>query len=132
MLVYQGCRRGLTDVETTIEDTHIWAMNADGSNRREFVTLDNRQGEPEWTPEGDFIYYTVQERGNVRLYRNRIAGGKPEAVVAQPGSVTAFSLGRGGCRFAGVGSLALAGSGDVSIAVTAATSGFRSAAGALG
>ena len=95
-LVYQGCKRGLTDLETTMEDTHVWAINADGTNRRELATIDNRQGEPHWSPEGDAVYFTVQERGNVRLYRMRIAGGKPEPVVAEPGSVSSFSIGLGG------------------------------------
>ena len=35
--------------------------------------LDNRQGEPEWSPEGDAVYFTVQERGLVRLYRARLS-----------------------------------------------------------
>jgi dipeptidyl aminopeptidase/acylaminoacyl peptidase len=95
-LIYQGCKRGLTDLETTMEDTHVWAINADGTNGRELTTIDNRQGEPHWSPEGDAAYFTVQERGNVRLYRMRIAGGKPEAVVAELGSVSSFSIGRGG------------------------------------
>ena len=30
-------KRGLTDRETTMEDTHVWVMNADGSNRRELA-----------------------------------------------------------------------------------------------
>ena len=70
-LVYQGCKRGLTDLETTMEDTHVWTINADGTNRRELATIDNRQGDPLWSPEGDTVYFTVQERGNVRLYRMR-------------------------------------------------------------
>ena len=95
-LVYQGCKRGLTDLETTMEDTHVWTVNADGTNRRELATIDDRQGEPLWSPEGDTVYFTAQERGNVRLYRMPIAGGKPEAVVAEPGIVSSFSIGQGG------------------------------------
>jgi len=34
-IVYLGTKRGLTDRETTMEDTHVWLMNADGSARRE-------------------------------------------------------------------------------------------------
>jgi Tol biopolymer transport system component len=33
-IVFRGTRRGLTDRETTMEDTHVWVMNADGSGRR--------------------------------------------------------------------------------------------------
>lgn len=95
-LVYQGCKRGLTDLETTMEDTHTWAVNADGTNRRELVPLDNRQGEPLWAPEGDAVYFTVRQRGNTVLYRAPFAGGPPTPVIDKPGTVGAFSIGRRG------------------------------------
>src|SRR5260370_3134198 len=44
-IVVRGTRRGLTDRETTMEDTHVWVMNADGTDRREIGdVLDKRQG----------------------------------------------------------------------------------------
>jgi dipeptidyl aminopeptidase/acylaminoacyl peptidase len=96
MIAFQACKRGLTDLETTMEDTHVWVMDADGTHRRELVTIDNRQGEPVWSPEGDALYFTVQERGNVRLYRTPVRGGKPEPVISERGTVGGFSVGRGG------------------------------------
>jgi dipeptidyl aminopeptidase/acylaminoacyl peptidase len=96
MVAFQACKRGLTDLETTMEDTHVWLMDADGTHRREFAAIDNRQGEPVWSPEVDALYFTVQERGNVRLYRMPFDGGKPEAVIAERGTVGGFSVGRGG------------------------------------
>ena len=33
-IVFLGTKRGLTDLETTMEDTHVWVMNADGTGRR--------------------------------------------------------------------------------------------------
>jgi hypothetical protein len=63
-IVYRGTKRGLTDRETTMEDTHVWMMNADGSDRREIgAVIDNRQGAPKWAPDGSAVYFTVQERG---------------------------------------------------------------------
>jgi len=92
-IVYQATKRGLTDLETTMEDTHVWLMNADGSNRRELTSMiDNRQGAPSWSPDGNAIYFTVLERGNVRLYRMPIAGGQPEVIVNDRGSVGAWSV----------------------------------------
>jgi dipeptidyl aminopeptidase/acylaminoacyl peptidase len=96
LIAYSATKRGLTDRETTMEDTHVWLMNADGSNRRELVSLDNRQGAPRWSPDSKFVYFTAQERGNVRLYRQAIAGGKPEVVVNDRGAVGAFSIGKNG------------------------------------
>lgn len=95
-IVYQGCKRGLTDLETTMEDTHTWVINADGSGRRELAALDNRQGEPAWAPEGNAVYFTVRERGSTALYRAALGGGAAEAVIRKAGTVGAFSVGRGG------------------------------------
>jgi dipeptidyl aminopeptidase/acylaminoacyl peptidase len=95
-IVYQATKRGLTDLETTMEDTHVWLIDADGSNRRELgSTIDNRQGAPEWAPDGSAVYFTVQERGQVRLYRLPVAGGQPEVIVNERGSVGAWSVTKG-------------------------------------
>ncbi len=96
-LVYQATKRGLTDLETTMEDTHIWLINADGTNRRELGgKIDNRQGPPAWSSDGSAVYFSVQERGNVRLYRLAASGGTPEVVVGDRGSLGSFSVGKNG------------------------------------
>ncbi|HYL84659.1 MAG TPA: S9 family peptidase [Candidatus Angelobacter sp.] len=96
-ILFRGTRRGLTDRETTMEDTHVWVMNADGSDRREIgAVLDNRQGTPHWAPDGNSVYFTVQERGSNYLMRLPISGGNPDYVVKEPGFVGAFSVGKDG------------------------------------
>ena len=96
-IVYRGTRRGLTDRETTMEDTHVWLMNADGTDRREIgAVIDNRQGAPQWAPDGYSVYFTVQERGSIHLVRLPISGGKPEYVVNDIGSVGGWSVGKDG------------------------------------
>jgi len=96
-VIYQGTRRGLTDLETTMEDTHVWIMDADGGNRRELgAAIDNRQGSPLWSPDGKSVLFTVQERGNNRLYRLPLNGGTPEVVVGDKGSVGGFSIAANG------------------------------------
>jgi dipeptidyl aminopeptidase/acylaminoacyl peptidase len=101
MIVYSGTKRGLTDRETTMEDSHAWVMNADGSNRREVgAVIDNRQGEPRWSPDGSAVYFTVQVRGSVHLVRLPVAAsgsaGPPETVVNDVGSVSGWSVGKAG------------------------------------
>ena len=94
-IVYRGTHRGLTDRETTMEDSHVWIMNADGSNRREIGSaIDNRQGTPQWAPDGSAVYFTVQERGSNHLVRLPIAGGQPEYIVNEPGGVGGWSVGK--------------------------------------
>ena len=96
MIAFAATKRGLTDRETNMEDTHVWVMNADGSGRREIGTaIDNRQGAPEWAADGSAVYFTVQDRGNDRLYRLPLSG-PPQLVVGEPGWVGAFSVAKNG------------------------------------
>ncbi|HEV2447303.1 MAG TPA: prolyl oligopeptidase family serine peptidase, partial [Candidatus Sulfopaludibacter sp.] len=91
-IAYQATRRGLTDLETTMEDTHVWLIESDGRNRRELgAAVDNRQGDPAWSADGRALLFTAQERGNVRLYRMPAEGGKPSLVVEESGSVGSWS-----------------------------------------
>ncbi|HKE34529.1 MAG TPA: S9 family peptidase [Candidatus Acidoferrum sp.] len=99
-ILFRGTRRGLTDRETTMEDTHVWVMNADGSERREIgAVIDNRAGSPQWSPDGNSAYFTVQERGSNYLMRLPTSGGKPEYVVKEPGFVGSFSVAKDGSVF---------------------------------
>ncbi|HKJ03562.1 MAG TPA: S9 family peptidase, partial [Longimicrobiales bacterium] len=96
-IVFQGTRRGLTSSETTMEDTRIWRVEADGTNARVLApAVDNRQGAPAWSPDGRWVYFTVQTRGEVHLLRVPAQGGTAEAVVADRGRVASWSLAPGG------------------------------------
>ena len=92
-IAYLGTKRELTSSETTMEDTHVWIMNADGSNRRELGhAIDNRQRAPRWAPDGKSIYTVVQVRGSSHLYRVPIDGSKPTVVIGEQGSVESWAL----------------------------------------
>src|SRR5690606_5005157 len=54
------------------------------------------QGAPQWSPDGRWIYFTVQDRGSVRLARVSATGGAPEFVVSEDGRVGDWSVGPGG------------------------------------
>jgi dipeptidyl aminopeptidase/acylaminoacyl peptidase len=100
-IAYRATRRGLTDRETTMEDTHVWLVDADGSNRREIGSvIDNRQGAPQWAPDGSAVYFVVMERGSTHLARLPIAGGQPELVVKDDGSLAGFSAGNNALAYA--------------------------------
>jgi dipeptidyl aminopeptidase/acylaminoacyl peptidase len=92
-IIFEATKRGLTDRETTMEDTHVWIMDANGKNRREVgKELDARQGEAQFSNDGRWIYFTAQSHGEVHLYRAPASGGKPEAVVKERGTITSFSV----------------------------------------
>lgn len=96
-VAFSGTKRLLTSSETTMEDTHVWVMGADGSGRREVsAAIDNRQGAPQWSADGQHLYTTMQERGSVRLLRLPVTGGNPERLVAERGSVGNWALAKEG------------------------------------
>lgn len=93
-IAFQGTRRGLTSSETTMEDTHVMVIDADGTNLRDLGhSLDRRQGAPEWSPDGRWIYFTFQDRGSVKLARVSVSSGEIQEVVARTGRVGDWSLG---------------------------------------
>ena len=98
-IAYLGTKRSLTSSETTMEDTHVWLIDANGSSRRELGGgIDNRQGTPQWAPDGRAVQVTAQERGSVRLYRLPVAGERPEVVVPSPterGGIGSWSIAKG-------------------------------------
>jgi dipeptidyl aminopeptidase/acylaminoacyl peptidase len=95
-IAFLGTKRTLTSSETTMEDTHVWLIDADGANRRELGgAIDNRQDRLGWAAGGDAVFCTVQERGNIRLYRLPIAGRPPRLVtpgLGERGAVGAWSV----------------------------------------
>jgi dipeptidyl aminopeptidase/acylaminoacyl peptidase len=93
-IAFEATKRGLTDLETQMEDTHVWTMGADGGHRREVGgAIDNRQGPPQWSADGRALFFTAQERGLVRLYRIGADGSGAQAIVAERGTVGQFDLG---------------------------------------
>ena len=92
-IAYLGTKRPLTSSETTMEDTHVWIMNADGSNRRELgAAIDNRQRAPRWSRDGSAIYTIAQVRGDTKLYRVPVNGGAPSVLIGDRGQVESWSL----------------------------------------
>ena len=109
-IVFLGTKRGLTDLETTMEDTHVWVMNADGTGRREIGSvIDNRQSNHSFSPDGASVYFTALDRGHVRLHRVALGAGKAETVISDPGSVGGYAVARNGSivyAFTGLSDLA--------------------------
>jgi dipeptidyl aminopeptidase/acylaminoacyl peptidase len=98
-IAYQATKRGLTDLETTMEDTHVWLIDADGSHpARAWQRHRQPSGRAGVDADGRAILFTVQERGATHLYRLPIAAGKPELVVGDRGTVGEFSIREDGPR----------------------------------
>ena len=100
MIAYSGLKRLITSSETNMEDTHVWTIDVATGERRELgANIDNRQGRPKWSSDGDFVYFTVQSRGSQRLYRLPVGGGAAQLVTPDErttGQVSNFAVGRNG------------------------------------
>ena len=97
-IAYLGTHRGLATLDSNIEDTHVWLMNADGSNRRELgASIDNRQRTHGWTIDGRAILCAVMEQGSWTLYRLPIDSGRPDIVLEHLGGWgISWSIGKNG------------------------------------
>ena len=96
-IAFLGTTRGLTDRETTMEDTHAFVIDPDGSNRREVgAVLDNRQHALHWAHDSSGLCVTYQERGNVHLAHLPISGGPPEVIVGGVSAVGEYAVGKDG------------------------------------
>lgn len=100
-IAFAGTTRDLTSSETTMEDTHVWVMRADGTGRLEVgKAIDNRQGAPKWSADGRQLHFTVQERGSVKLMAIDATGGAATPLVTERGTVGSFSSGAGTLAYA--------------------------------
>lgn len=97
MIAFLGTKRGLTDRETTMEDTHAWVMDADGTHRREIgAVIDQRQHALRWSPNSDAIYVSFSERGSSHLARIPMTGGQSGTIIADVGNVGDYSVATSG------------------------------------
>ncbi|MFH1417619.1 MAG: S9 family peptidase [Planctomycetota bacterium] len=96
-IVFLGTKRGLTDLETTMEDAHVWVINSDGTGRREIGSvIDSRQSNAAFSPDGASVCLTALDRGHVRLHCVSLSSGGVETLISDPGSVGGYSISKNG------------------------------------
>src|SRR3546814_19604738 len=50
------------------EEPHVWTLDvASGATREIGLVVDSSQGRPQWSPDGKWLYFTVQDRKSTRL-----------------------------------------------------------------
>jgi dipeptidyl aminopeptidase/acylaminoacyl peptidase len=75
-LVYTATKRDVTTIDSVAEDTHVWVVQADGSNRNEIsAALDRRARSPRWSGDGKWIYFLANDRGVTRIQRIDVSRG---------------------------------------------------------
>ncbi|HWB98138.1 MAG TPA: S9 family peptidase [Bryobacteraceae bacterium] len=99
-IAYLGTKRDITCSETTMEDTHVWTIGAEGGTGRELpgtLQLDRRCQRARWAPDGRSIYFLGQDHGDVHLYRVPAEGDGPvKQVTDWKGTLTDYSVSKNG------------------------------------
>ena len=73
---------GYDSTNATYQDSHLYVMNADGSNRRALAeNFDRSPGSLTWAKDESGIYFTAESDGWRNVYFQPLAGGEPRPVT---------------------------------------------------
>ncbi len=81
-IAYIATKRDLTTIDSVAEDTHVWVISAAGENRRELTAeQDRRARNPQWSGDGQFVFYLAGDRGCTTAFRVPASGGRPRQII---------------------------------------------------
>jgi dipeptidyl aminopeptidase/acylaminoacyl peptidase len=82
-----------TDVDANRGRFDVWLVGADGAAAaRRLTTHPENDTEPEWSPDGRWIYFLSSRGGSSQVWRISPAGGEAEAVTKLPVDVNGFRV----------------------------------------
>jgi dipeptidyl aminopeptidase/acylaminoacyl peptidase len=83
-IAYTATRRDVTTIDSIAEDTHVWVMNASGSNRRELnAGQDRRARNPRWLDNRN-VLFLAGDHGQTLLYRAAVDGARTRLALEGP------------------------------------------------
>jgi dipeptidyl aminopeptidase/acylaminoacyl peptidase len=85
-----------TDMEANKGRTDLWLVNADGSGLRQLTTDAASDGQPEWAPDGQSLFFLSSRGGSSQVFRLPLDGGEPQPVTKLPLDVGGYALSRDG------------------------------------
>lgn len=93
-IAFSATMRPVNTKDSPGEDTHIYVVDENGENRVDLsASLDQRATGPQWSLDGQWVYFTIREHGKTAIYRAK-PGQKPEAVVNERGAAGSFHVGK--------------------------------------
>jgi dipeptidyl aminopeptidase/acylaminoacyl peptidase len=88
---------GYDSTNATYQDSHLYVMNADGSNRRALAeNFDRSPGSLTWARDESGIYFTSESDGWRNVYFQPLAGGEPRPVTKGSQMLTIASMDKAG------------------------------------
>lgn len=73
-------------------ESHLWLMRADGTNQRQITFSESSEHSPQWSHDGESIYFLSSRGGSSQVWRLPINGGEASPVTALPGGIYEFEL----------------------------------------
>src|SRR5258706_743248 len=68
-IAYTATQRDITTIDSVAEDTHVWVVEASGSNRRELTAeQDRRARSPRWSRDSRTVLFLAGNRGLTRIH----------------------------------------------------------------
>lgn len=72
--------------------THLWLGKTDGSVRFQLTQGDKSASNPQWSPDGKWIYFTSARSGKGNIYRIPVDGGESEQVTDLKGVLGGYKV----------------------------------------
>ncbi|MFN7118844.1 MAG: prolyl oligopeptidase family serine peptidase [Saprospiraceae bacterium] len=93
-IAFSATKRPINTKDSPPEDTHIYLVNDNGQNRTDLsAVLDQRATNPQWDANGEWVYFTIRDKGKTSIYRAK-SGQKPQAIIDERGSAGSFQVGK--------------------------------------
>jgi dipeptidyl aminopeptidase/acylaminoacyl peptidase len=89
-----------TDYDANRGRTDVWVAAADGSSVTRLTTHPDNDSDPQWSPDGRWIYFLSSRSGSSQVWRIALAGGEAEPVTKLPLDVDGYKLFPDGRRLA--------------------------------
>ena len=69
LIAYTATQRDITTIDSVAEDTHVWVVDAAGTNRHELTAeQDRRARSPRWSRDGKTVFFLAGNRGLIRIH----------------------------------------------------------------
>jgi dipeptidyl aminopeptidase/acylaminoacyl peptidase len=76
-IAYTATKRDVTTIDSVAEDTHLWVISAAGGGGRELATdQDRRVRDPQWSSDGNSIFFLAGDRGYTTMFKTSASGGR--------------------------------------------------------
>ncbi len=81
-----------TDVKSSSSQYHLWVMNSDGTNIKQFTTGDSRDSQPRWTLDGKYILFNSNRSGSYQVWKIPANGGEAVQVTDIASGVSEYEV----------------------------------------